>query len=192
MVVKKLLIGGIEYTYRYDAQASRMYVTGGEQGEQSFAVTDVRFEPANNIFFFSVDGQPQRVFVDVQSVTAAQVFLHQQSQPITVAVAQPASLGVPAKKAVAVRTEIKSPLSGRVVRIVVQPGQAVRSGQPLLFIESMKMENEICAPNDAIIKTIFIVEGNVVQPNQLLIEFEKEKEGDVDAGRQIKHEQKAV
>lgn len=86
--------------------------------------------------------------------------------------------------------ELKSPLAGRITRVVVQPGQSVQPGSPLLFIESMKMENEICAQSAAFIKTIFISEGNVVQPNQILIEFEKE--GESNATSKNAHEQKAV
>ncbi len=85
---------------------------------------------------------------------------------------------------------LKSPLAGRVTRILASTGQLIQVGQPLLCIESMKMENEISASRTAYIKTIFIAEGNVVQPNQILIEFEEE--GDGDATTQNAHERAAV
>lgn len=67
---------------------------------------------------------------------------------------------------------IKSPLAGRVVRVCQDAGAWVQQGQPLVVIESMKMENEICANGDGVIKTLFIALGNLVQPNQPLIELE--------------------
>jgi biotin carboxyl carrier protein len=73
---------------------------------------------------------------------------------------------------------LKSPLAGRVSNVLVQVGDQVKAGQPLLVIESMKMENEIAAPFDAFIKTVFIAQGNVVQTDQSLIEFLRGGKGD--------------
>jgi biotin carboxyl carrier protein len=67
---------------------------------------------------------------------------------------------------------VKSPLAGRIVKIFVKPGDQVIQNQPLLIIESMKMENEIRAISHGIIKSISIEEGNLVQQNQVLIIFE--------------------
>ena len=64
---------------------------------------------------------------------------------------------------------LKSPLSGSVVKIFIKPGQAVSPGEKLLTIESMKMENEIRALVSAVIQTIPIAEGFVVQQSQVLI-----------------------
>jgi biotin carboxyl carrier protein len=72
-----------------------------------------------------------------------------------------------------------SPLAGRVIKILVGQSQAVSKNQPLVVIESMKMENELCAPYDAVIKTQYIFEGDVVKTNQVLLSLERKKgEGD--------------
>lgn len=78
--------------------------------------------------------------------------------------------------------EIKSPLAGRVVRVLCSVGDPVKRGQPLIVVESMKMENEICAHGDGVIKTLFIALDNLVQPNQSLVELEMK------GGRDGKHE----
>jgi len=78
------------------------------------------------------------------------------------------------------QSHIKSPLAGRVVRVLSSAGAAVLAGQPLVVIESMKMENEICASRDGIIKTLFIALGNLVQPNQPLVELEMKGGRDAD------------
>jgi biotin carboxyl carrier protein len=67
---------------------------------------------------------------------------------------------------------LKSPLTGRIIKILVKPGDQVSKNQPLVIIESMKMENEIRATFNGFIKSISISEGNLVQQNQVLIIFE--------------------
>lgn len=71
--------------------------------------------------------------------------------------------------------ELKSPLSGKVIRVLAQNNQKITTGSPIVTIESMKMENEICANCDGFVKNVFISEGDLVKPNQLLISFKKEK-----------------
>ncbi|QQR48737.1 acetyl-CoA carboxylase biotin carboxyl carrier protein subunit [bacterium] len=65
-----------------------------------------------------------------------------------------------------------SPLAGRVIKILVQDGHVVQARQPLIIIESMKMENEICAPQAAIISSLTVTEGNIVTSNQQLMTFD--------------------
>ena len=67
---------------------------------------------------------------------------------------------------------LKSPLAGRIVKILVKPGDQVNKNQLLVVIESMKMENEIRATFNGFIKNISISDGNLVQQNQVLITFE--------------------
>lgn len=85
---------------------------------------------------------------------------------------------------------LKSPLGGRIIKVLVQEGELVIENQPLCVIESMKMENEICSPYTAHIKTLFIAQGNVVQPSQVLIIFEKK--GEYNATAQSEYQQKEV
>jgi biotin carboxyl carrier protein len=77
------------------------------------------------------------------------------------------------------QSQLKSPLAGKVIRIHVKPEEKVVANQPLVVIESMKMENIICAKNDAFIKTIPIAEGDLVKPKQVIMTFKKP--GEVDA-----------
>lgn len=88
------------------------------------------------------------------------------------------------------KTAVVSPLAGRVISVLVQPAVMVTKGQPLVIIESMKMENEICAPCDAFIKTISITPGNLVQTNQVLVTFDLK--GEFNATTKSNHGQTAV
>ncbi|MCK4264952.1 acetyl-CoA carboxylase biotin carboxyl carrier protein subunit [Candidatus Babeliales bacterium] len=82
------------------------------------------------------------------------------------------------KKRYASKNLLKSPLAGRIIKTFINPNQYVKKNQELLVIESMKMENEIRSETDAFIKTISIVEGDLVQQNQVLITFEVNKNGE--------------
>jgi biotin carboxyl carrier protein len=69
-------------------------------------------------------------------------------------------------------SQVKAPMPGRVVRILVGVGQAVEPGQPIVIVEAMKMENEMHAPASGIIKAIHVQQGAAVDAGQLLVELE--------------------
>ena len=85
---------------------------------------------------------------------------------------------------------LNSPLTGRVVKIFVHPGDFVQKGQKLVSIESMKMENILYADNDLRIKTILINHSDVVQSNQELMVFEVERGYDESSTEQFFSEEK--
>jgi biotin carboxyl carrier protein len=66
----------------------------------------------------------------------------------------------------------RSPVMGLVVRVNVQPGQAVAAGELLAVLEAMKMETNIVAPRAAKVKAVHIAAGEAVKLNQILIELE--------------------
>lgn len=68
--------------------------------------------------------------------------------------------------------EVRAPMPGLVVRVMVDEGQRVESGDGLLVLEAMKMENELSAEAPGIIKKIHIATGDAVTKNALLIELE--------------------
>ena len=68
--------------------------------------------------------------------------------------------------------EIKSPMPGLILELQVDIGDAVEKGDKLVVLEAMKMENQIQAINDGTVKNIHVTQGQSVEKNQLLIEFE--------------------
>lgn len=67
---------------------------------------------------------------------------------------------------------VHAPMPGLVFDIVVQPGQEIHKGDPLLILEAMKMENVLKSPGDGLIKNICVSKGDPVEKGQLLVEFE--------------------
>ncbi len=68
--------------------------------------------------------------------------------------------------------DVTTPMPGRVVKILVAEGDQVSSGDPLIVIEAMKMENQVPAPIDGTIKAILIKEGENANSDETLIQME--------------------
>uniref|UniRef100_UPI0030DA221B biotin/lipoyl-containing protein n=1 Tax=uncultured Maricaulis sp. TaxID=174710 RepID=UPI0030DA221B len=67
---------------------------------------------------------------------------------------------------------VVSPMPGLVVSLEVEVGQTVKTGEPLVIVEAMKMENVLRAETDGTIKTITVEPGASVAADELLVEFE--------------------
>jgi geranyl-CoA carboxylase alpha subunit len=71
-------------------------------------------------------------------------------------------------------TELRAPMNGKVLAIAVQAGSAVRKGDVLLTIESMKLEHAITAPHNAVVEALQVSPGQQVAPQQVLLRFAAE------------------
>jgi acetyl/propionyl-CoA carboxylase alpha subunit len=67
---------------------------------------------------------------------------------------------------------VKAPIPGLVTQVLVAPGTVVEAGQPLLYLEAMKMQNEIRAPFTGTVKTVHVTAGQGVARDQVLTEIE--------------------
>jgi biotin carboxyl carrier protein len=63
-------------------------------------------------------------------------------------------------------------MPGRVVKVLVSPGDSVEPGAGLLVIEAMKMENELDARSAGVIAGIFVKPGDIVERGALLVSLE--------------------
>lgn len=68
--------------------------------------------------------------------------------------------------------EIRSPMPGRVVKVLVAPGDEVEANAPVVVVEAMKMENELRATGPGKVKSVHVSEGQPVEGNALLVSFE--------------------
>lgn len=64
---------------------------------------------------------------------------------------------------------IKAPMPGLVLEVMVSAGQTVQKGDPVLILEAMKMENVLKAPGDGTVVSVEVSKGNAVEKNAVLI-----------------------
>jgi biotin carboxyl carrier protein len=66
---------------------------------------------------------------------------------------------------------VKAPMPGLIVDLKIQAGDAVKSGDALLILEAMKMENILKSPGEGVVKTVKVKKGDSVEKGQVLVEF---------------------
>ena len=66
---------------------------------------------------------------------------------------------------------LRAPMPGLVLRVSVHEGDAVKTGQGIVVLEAMKMENELRAPTAGVIRKVHVTAGDAVAKNALLVEF---------------------
>ncbi|MCK9451422.1 MAG: biotin/lipoyl-binding protein [Bacteroidales bacterium] len=76
------------------------------------------------------------------------------------------------KETKAVLSKVISPLPGAIIQLFVKVGDQVKRGDKLLIYEAMKMENNLVAEKDGLIKTIKVQVGDTVLQGDLLMEME--------------------
>ena len=76
------------------------------------------------------------------------------------------------KREVSGRVEIKSGMPGRVVAVLVAPGDEVKSGQGVVTVEAMKLENELKSPKTGKVTEVRVVAGQTVGKGELLVVIE--------------------
>jgi len=123
-------------------------------------VTPANIESAVESYRVSVNGTEYDVVVgpgnaDISQVTAA---------------GAPAATTAPiATSAAAAGTEVRAPLAGSIIDVLVTVGQQVNDGDPVIVIEAMKMETEIRANASGTIQSIAIKKGETIQSDQILM-----------------------
>ncbi len=68
--------------------------------------------------------------------------------------------------------DVCAPMPGKVVKVLVKPGDDVTATQGLVVVEAMKMENELRAPRDGKVKTVHVSEGQAVDGQEPLVTLE--------------------
>jgi len=68
--------------------------------------------------------------------------------------------------------KITAPMPGKIVRVLVEPGQEVQKGQTAVIISAMKMESEYKSAVDGVVKKVYVSDGDTVDSNQVLVEID--------------------
>jgi biotin carboxyl carrier protein len=131
-------------------------------------------------FKFSIDGKQYNAAVNELEDNFAEVTingktykveLEKEEAPAAAAVRRPAA-AAPAAAAPAGLMTVKSPLPGSIVKVLVKAGQAVKKGDVLLTMESMKMENNVAAEADGTVKAVYVEPGKTVMQDDKLLDLE--------------------
>lgn len=116
----------------------------------------------------------KRYEVDVDESSAVLVGVSDEvvanPTPVATNVAPATPAPQPASTAnVADGTSVKAPMPGSILAVNVTSGQSVKQGDVLVVLEAMKMENEILAPSDAVVKQVLVSKGNNVDTDDVLV-----------------------
>ncbi|MFO7193536.1 MAG: acetyl-CoA carboxylase biotin carboxyl carrier protein subunit, partial [Thermocrispum agreste] len=74
-----------------------------------------------------------------------------------------------------------APMPGSVLRVAVAVGERVKAGQPLLWLEAMKMEHQISAPGDGVVTELHVAPGEQVDVGTTLAVVQEDEQGGTDA-----------
>ena len=94
------------------------------------------------------------------------------SAPAPAPAAAPAAAAAPAPApapAAAGGTPVTAPMPGKVLRVVVANGAAVKNGDLVLILEAMKMENEIFSPADGVVRDVRVRDGETVNTGDAMM-----------------------
>lgn len=120
--------------------------------DQSYTAELVRFDKEEKLFVFTIGGHT----LEVKVQDRFDLLLDK--------------LGM-ADLAAATVSDIKAPMPGLILELMVAPGDTVAKGDPVLILEAMKMENVLKAPGDGTVQSIAVGKGDSVEKNQVLIQF---------------------
>ena len=130
-------------------------------------------------YIINVNGKSYEVEVDEVKGGSVQGVTPVAPAPVAPApapAAAPAPKAAPApaapKAAPGTGGSVTSPMPGNIWKVLVKPGDSVKSGDVLIILEAMKMENEIFASADAVVASVEVKEGDSVGSGDLLVTFE--------------------
>lgn len=144
-----------------DAETMTVMVDG--QPAQVAAPGLNRAVVGDEVEWFIVDGRSYEVVVDADMRR-----LRSQGGIFSLEVKD---LGVNAARPQTGDGRVKAPIPGLVTQVMIGVGDEVETGQPLLVLEAMKMQNEIRAPRSGVISSVEVAPGQGVTLHQLLVEI---------------------
>ena len=86
-----------------------------------------------------------------------------------VAKAPAAPKAAPKASGAAGAVSVKAPMPGNIMKVNCKVGASVKKGDVLIVLEAMKMENDICAPQDGVVASVEVAQGATVETDALLV-----------------------
>ncbi|MBP6630353.1 MAG: hypothetical protein KBG28_12125 [Kofleriaceae bacterium] len=66
---------------------------------------------------------------------------------------------------------VRAPIAGKLVKVLVEVGATVAAGRPVVVLEAMKMENELCAERGGVVRSVLKTAGQTVDTGEPLVEL---------------------
>lgn len=150
-----------------EAQKDQLLIDGNASNYEVIKISDSSFKVFGNKKIYNIN---------VVSQVGKELTLNINNQEVTVKVSDHIDqilekLGMDTAQSTSV-SEIKAPMPGSILSILVNEGQEVQAGDQILILEAMKMENVIKSSGDGVVSKIHISEKDNVEKNQVLISFE--------------------
>ena len=168
MAVKKMHINTTEWMYRLESQDGKLVARAScGTTEKTHTITYHAYDASTGMIMFEYDGKMVHYMIrdDAQRFLVTNMKTGSKGEVRAQRVSLQHNSGTTSSWV----HLVKNPLAGRVLKIFVEKGQTVTEGQPLVLIESMKMENEILAECEGKIKEIKIVKNQKVKEGEVLI-----------------------
>lgn len=154
-----------DQVFEIEINSDRELVINGHRLTVDFESTDDQ-----PVYSLILNGRSYEAYV-YPTETAMQVLLVGRLYPVEVEDERTRRLRQATRGPAAQKGEIqlRAPMPGLVVAVPVSEGQAVASGQDLIILESMKMQNELKAPREGVIARLRVRPGDRVEQNQVLL-----------------------
>jgi len=151
-------------------------ITLEQTGEKVFAGIDGRTyelevsEPEPNVFLLKHNGKIFEVFVSPNEKSNEPFRVNVANHHFEIKISDPKRLRGTSAETGEIEgiAEIKTAMPGKVVRVLVEQGAEIQTGDGIIVVEAMKMQNEMKSPKDGIIKEIRFAEGATVNAGDVL------------------------
>ncbi len=154
-------------TYLIEINDDRRVIVDGVEHAVDFA--SVSGQP---VYSLLLDGRSYEAYVSAaEDGSGWQVLLRGDLYGVEVEDEREKRLRAAAGASVAATGEfsLKAPMPGLIVAVAVAEGQAVKKGDILMILESMKMQNELKCPRDGTVARVRVKSGESVEHNQVLV-----------------------
>lgn len=115
----------------------------------------------------TVNGNVYDVAVEELGASQGTAAMPVMSAPVAAPVATQAA--TPSKESGGTGSvKVTAPMPGKILAVKVKVGDTVKSGDVMMILEAMKMENEVVAPKDGTVASIDVAEGAAVEASDVL------------------------
>lgn len=131
-------------------------------------------QPEPNVFLLKHRGKVNEFFVSAPSEPSQPYVASSRHGSIEIGLIDPKRLrgSANADSHADGLAEIRTMMPGKVVRLVLEPGDHVEKNDSIMVVEAMKMQNDVRSPKDGVVKEVRVAEGSTVAAGDVLAVIE--------------------